>query len=616
MPELENTSSDGDGIPAHRAAVVPRGHRRGCQASLPIEQLLLPVIRSVSRGIILISGSPGSGKTTALRHLQAVLAGSFHVIWCDAHEVEKARKSSATGLVVLAATDLPSIEGGLEFFQLSRWTLDDCLEYLHTRHRARCASVLSRLGGDKSFSAMEGSPRLLTLVMDRMAADESLHGTREILRQHVRQILPTGAALDRLVIDGPAHAPLNAEQWRWWRHPVVENICRADWIVARLNGGVVPIQLFGMDDSVHLIGDIAAALNDFPEAKYRLICLIESDRRSTAIPMAASILLANDPNWRPADARGLMLSKARLAGARWSGLDLAGAFLFGTNLSRADLSGADLKVIHANGADFSGADLKGAQLKDARMVGASLVSADLSGVSATRADFSDANLASANLHHADLTRAVFAGAIFTAASAMSANFSGASMPGVELRQANFTGANFTSTAFTRIDFSETNLSGVCFAKASLLMCNLEWLEMPGADFTGANLHSSLLTGTRIIGGQFTGANLCKTGLAEIHWENADLRNADLTDASFHMGSTRSGLVGSTIAGEGSRTGFYTDDFNDQSFKSPEEIRKACLCGSNLLGAVVEQTDFYLVDLRDAIYSESQARHFSASGAIL
>ncbi len=83
-----------------------------------------------------------------------------------------------------------------------------------------------------------------------------------------------------------------------------------------------------------------------------------------------------------------------------------------------------------------------------------------------------------------------------------------------------------------------------------------------------------------------------------------------------MGSSRSGLVNSPIASEGSRTGFYTDDYNDQDYKPPEEIRKANLCGCDLRDAIVDSTDFYLVDLRRAKYSEEQARHFARCGAIL
>jgi uncharacterized protein YjbI with pentapeptide repeats len=105
-------------------------------------------------------------------------------------------------------------------------------------------------------------------------------------------------------------------------------------------------------------------------------------------------------------------------------------------------------------------------------------------------------------------------------------------------------------------------------------------------------------------------------LAEIDWERADLRGADLTHCTFHLGSSRSGLVGSPIASEGSRTGFYTDEYHEQDFKAPEEIRKANLRGADLRGAELGDVDFYLVDLRDAIYTSEQENHFRRSGAIL
>jgi uncharacterized protein YjbI with pentapeptide repeats len=164
--------------------------------------------------------------------------------------------------------------------------------------------------------------------------------------------------------------------------------------------------------------------------------------------------------------------------------------------------------------------------------------------------------------------------------------------------------------------SEAQWLAASFRDARLHCCNLEGLSMPRANFTHADLTGSLLTGTRIPGGCFRGAKLRSAGLAEVEWENADLRDADLTHASFHMGSSRSGLVGSPIPCEGSRTGFYTDDLNDQDYRPPEEIRKACLCGADLRGAEVTATDFYLVDLRKAWYGPSQARHFESCGAIL
>ncbi len=120
--------------------------------------------------------------------------------------------------------------------------------------------------------------------------------------------------------------------------------------------------------------------------------------------------------------------------------------------------------------------------------------------------------------------------------------------------------------------------------------------MPGADFRGASLRAA--------------------GLAKVEWEGADLRGADLREAAFHLGSSRSGLVGSAIACEGSRTGFYTDDWNEQDFKSPEEIRKANLCGADLRGAKIDGVDFYLVDLRGALLDPAQLPQIRSSGAIL
>src|SRR5439155_18917346 len=121
-----------------------------------------------------------------------------------------------------------------------------------------------------------------------------------------------------------------------------------------------------------------------------------------------------------------------------------------------------------------------------------------------------------------------------------------------------------------------NVSGVSCRKATLHRCNLEEMRLPGADFSDADLTGSYLTGSFIPRGNFRHAILRDTGLAEIDWEGVDLRDADLRGCTFHMGSTRSGLVGSATPCEGSRTGFYTDDFADRDFKAPEEIRKANL----------------------------------------
>ncbi len=136
------------------------------------------------------------------------------------------------------------------------------------------------------------------------------------------------------------------------------------------------------------------------------------------------------------------------------------------------------------------------------------------------------------------------------------------------------------------------------------------------DFHDADLRGALLTGSRMQEANFLGADLRGAGLAEIDWPGADLHDADLRGASFHLGSSRSGLVGSPIACEGSRTGFYTDDYDDQDIKSRRRDPQGQPPRRDLRGASIEGVDFYLVDLRDAKYTRDQAEHFRNCRAIL
>jgi uncharacterized protein YjbI with pentapeptide repeats len=83
-----------------------------------------------------------------------------------------------------------------------------------------------------------------------------------------------------------------------------------------------------------------------------------------------------------------------------------------------------------------------------------------------------------------------------------------------------------------------------------------------------------------------------------------------------MGSSRSGLVNSPYACEGSKTGFYTDDLEDLNFKRPEEVRKANLRGADLRNVKAEGVDFYLVDLREAKLDARLRDQAAQTGAIL
>jgi hypothetical protein len=59
-----------------------------------------------------------------------------------------------------------------------------------------------------------------------------------------------------------------------------------------------------------------------------------------------------------------------------------------------------------------------------------------------------------------------------------------------------------------------------------------------------------------------------------------------------------------------------DDPRPDGSPSPRRIRKANLRGADLRGANISGADFYLVDLRDAVYTPDQEDHFARCGAIL
>ena len=187
-----------------------------------------------------------------------------------------------------------------------------------------------------------------------------------------------------------------------------------------------------------------------------------------------------------------------------------------------------------------------------------------------------------------------------------ASIDGADFSAADLRYANLSGLPLRTARF----------DGAVFARAYLLGCDMEGMGLPGADFTESRLRGALLTGSRMRGACFTRADLQGAGLAEVDWEEANLYGADLRNCTFHLGTSRSGLVGSPIASEGSRTGFYGDEFDQQTYRRPEEIRKANLCRADLRNARLDGTDFYLVDLRGARYTPEQFEHLRRCGAIL
>jgi hypothetical protein len=177
----ENSSSSGSDTPI----VVPRARRPQESSSIPIEQWVLPCIQKFATGLICITAPPGGGKTTALRHLAITLPSSHEIRLFDADQTNEAIGASQSAAVVLAAENVPTATRPLAHFELSPWTLDDCLEFLISRHRDKVSSVLRRMSADDSFASLDGRPALLATVMNRMAVDGSLISSRMALQQLV-----------------------------------------------------------------------------------------------------------------------------------------------------------------------------------------------------------------------------------------------------------------------------------------------------------------------------------------------------------------------------------------------------------------------------------------------
>ena len=340
-----------------------------------------------------------------------------------------------------------------------------------------------------------------------------------------------------------------------------------------------------------LVRESASSMACDKTAVDRLSYLLTNPGQRQIHPMVASILHALNAGWK-AGTPAPRLAGAYLQEADWPEIDL----------TRADLQSADL----------SRSNLRGSRLDSANLENGNLVGAELGASSLLRTTFKKADLTRASLE--SVPRRNWSVSV---SSARSRELGAGQLRFFKLRRCRphrrmsrrcepgrrrlairhaqkrrlfpigpLTGDHARALPDRRAVRRRCN-SRVPISRIAIL----KKCVLPGAVFAGANLNHALLTGSRMPGADFSKANLRAAGLAEIDWEGADLREADLRQAAFHLGSSRSGLVGSPIACEGSRTGFYTDDWNEQDYKSPEEIRKANLCGADLRGAKIDERGF-------------------------
>jgi uncharacterized protein YjbI with pentapeptide repeats len=573
-------------------------------------------------------GPAGSGKTTALEHLAHVFSGkSLYLLDDPPTEHLCLLKPGQHHCAVQASADLAAVPGTMAY-RLAPWREDEWIEYLLAVHREHCGSVMIRLQADPGHSLLAGNPELWRIVLDQMAAQPALTSVRAALLSHLAgqlavpakrsYIQKTSTAL-LLAAEGQAESLSAVKQqegeavFRLLRHRPLQLLLAGAQVVIDIRRKSDQ-QYFGRHFPRDLVEEVAAAALATPEVFDALRGWFH--KRNERQALAASVLHAGRTGWVPAAGTRPHLAGAYLAGVSWPGVDLVDVELYSADLRRANLQKANLENVRATGADFRHADLRGAWLRGATATRAKLANADLASSKGPGGHFEEADLEAANLDDARFPKGSFTGANLRGASLHSAFLQEADFKEAKLEGADFAEANLEGANLAGLSLRQARLTRAVFARANLKGCDLEEVELPNANFAGANLESALLTASTLPGANFEGARLVDAGLADIDWEGACLRGADLRRASFHLGSSRSGRVESPTACEGSRTGYYTDDFSEQDFKAPEEIRKANLCYADLRDARIDGVDFYLVDLRHAQYDTEQEKHLRRCGAIL
>jgi uncharacterized protein YjbI with pentapeptide repeats len=608
------------------AAVRPRVSVPGSDEPRLLDEVVAELIEDYPTGILRIAGGCGAGKTTALAHLAAVFAHEPRFQFLDEPTQSEIETCSEGTLIVVA---MPLGAGrGIELV-LEPWGKDELIEYLLTNHPDACASVISRLGASANSSWV---PEVACAMLDSLVANRSLQGPMAAIAQYVNARLAkrkqwVAAAqfcLAMLVVRSQELERVASKLAKSSCPTIVRKLLRHQFAQLPLAAQYVYTALLDGDDSVltsrlpyELVQLVGGQCRENTAAIDRLLKILSRQRASSAHAMAASILLIADPTWRPEKQhQAWQLSGGVFRGAKWSKIDLSGAQLRGCDFSNADLSSAILDGAFAAEACFDGANLRGASLmrisaNQAQFRHACLERARLPNAWFAKADFYQANMAGAALMMADLSDAVLSAAVLKRADLSQARLVGAQFEDADLEDAVLRRAQLSG-----VDLRQARLDGASFEYAVLKAAQLEDVQIVNAKMRGANLDGAHLTGSSLHGADLRDAELVAAGLAEINWESANLRGANLRNATFHLGSSRSGLVGSPIACEGSRTGFYTDDTEDLSFKRPDEVRKANLRGADLRRANLTNVDFYLVDLRQAQLDAAQREQARQTGAIL
>lgn len=604
-----------------RAAVRPRVCRTDGNTPLLLEEEIASLLEGNEPADVVLTGRPGSGRRSAFAHLAHVFAGDARLqLGGELEEPMRAgvmvrvRTTSATRHRYrnpVEAADLEANEASQDTetvrLKLQPWSDDDVLEYLLSRHADDVARVLPIWQQDTTHD-LHRWPATCTAVLDQLAERPELLDMRSALALVMaleigdHYVEAVTFAITTALVDCKVNTPQSDRSPRALKHlwhllgsKTVLGTLAAQWVleVAQQQAGrsrILPWSSATRDAIEHALRsqtDLASTLDR--------IARRPRVRQKGFLFGALSLLR---PGYRPARAlrgdlrwawlHGVDLSNQHIK-ARLEGANLGSTNLSGCTFERTPLAHSNLVNARANNAQFvdmlaweltaTGLEAPGSAWFDAHLQDSNLCNAVLDRASLENAQLNCCNLSRASLRRANLSKAVILRSVLDAA--------------------DLTDADCSSARFHHADLRAAILEGTNFIRAHLHSCNFEGTELPRLRAASARFTRCDLTASHWPNADLRNASFAECGLAHVDWQGSDLRGADLRRATFHLGNSRSGLVDSLTAGQGSRTGYYTDESLEERFQTPEDVRKANLRDCDLRGAIVEATDFYLVDVRGA-----------------
>ncbi len=567
-----------------------------------------------------LCGSSGSGKRTALCHLAAselpyrpkLVVGKEQVKGGAAGEFDQRFVIEASNDMLIGES-LKSVRRG-ETIVLRPWNIDDLIEYLLSNNSSEVGRIVAQCKRLDVIGETMGRPSVCRLVMDELMIDRTHRSLSECIRGAIRRQFPNRKRYLKAIrasIAGRPSRRLPQHLQECVKVRRVQRALAADLAVAWIKNQDSHRTDASQLESFELLDEIVdLAFND-SALQERL--QVYSGKH---IALVASVLHALDGAWRPDTAKVTDIKGGQFRGAMWPKVDWSDIDVRKTNLSYSNLSSGQ-----GEDTSFAEADLSDAELVDCKFNRVSFREADLQHASLRYSSFVACRFFSAHLEEANFSGANLNDVCFLGCDLSDAKFSETTLRKASFLQARLDRIDFENSCavactFNAQDLHAANWSHSAWSETHFKDCDFEFARVVGASFLQCDFYGSDFTSSVMRGVSLAGSNLCACGLADVDWQGVDLRDADLRGCAFHLGSSRSGLVGSPYPGHGSKTGFYTNEFDDIWHRPPEEIRRANLVGADLRGADVRQADFYLVDLREAVYSLDQEQHFRRCDAIL